>query len=173
MNSIFIILISIYFSFIHCDNLSFQEILFKNIMKIDKKNNVLISPFSIYEILSLVTNGAVNETQKEMLKVLIPYKEIDNKTLDNINSNLINIIEKINNENKLLDEIEKNYNETINEYWEVDKKTFILENANAIFINKTLKILDEFSSICDSYKADTFELESVKQVNDWGERKNT
>ena len=74
MNSIFIFLISIQILLIQSDTLSFQENLFKTILQKDKGKNILISPFSIYQILALTSNGAAEETLEEMLKVLIPFK---------------------------------------------------------------------------------------------------
>ena len=163
MNLFLISLILIDFSFIYCENLSFQENLFKNILKKEKDKNILISPFSIYEILTLTTNGAVNETQKEMLEVLVPYKKIENKTLESLNSNLINIIKNFSNKKEnIFSENIINYDNHSDE-----ENNFIFENSNAIFVNKTLKILDEFSLICDKYKTETFKLESVEQVNNW------
>ena len=73
MNSIFIFLISIQITLIQTDTLSFQENLFKTILQKDKGKNILISPFSIYQILALTSNGAAEETLEEMLKVLVPY----------------------------------------------------------------------------------------------------
>ena len=58
MNLIFIFLISIQISLIQSDTLSFQENLFKTILQKDKGKNILISPFSIYQILALTSNGA-------------------------------------------------------------------------------------------------------------------
>ena len=163
MNLFLISLILIDFSFIYCENLSFQENLFINLLKKEKDKNILISPFSIYEILTLTTNGAVNETQKEMLEVLVPYKKIENKTLESLNSNLINIIKNFSNKKEnIFSENIINYDNHSDE-----ENNFIFENSNAIFVNKTLKILDEFSLICDKYKTETFHLESVEQVNNW------
>ena len=65
MNSILFVLISIHIIFIQCNMLSFQENIFNNILKKKKGQNILISPFSIYQILSLTSNGAIDETQKE------------------------------------------------------------------------------------------------------------
>ena len=73
MGSIFIFLISIQITLIQTDTLSFQENLFKTILQKDKGKNILISPFSIYQILALTSNGAAEETLEEMLKVLVPY----------------------------------------------------------------------------------------------------
>ena len=58
MGSIFIFLISIQITLIQTDTLSFQENLFKTILQKDKGKNILISPFSIYQILALTSNGA-------------------------------------------------------------------------------------------------------------------
>ena len=146
MISIFLVLI--YLLFIKCDNLSFQEILFYKIVQ--KTKNVVVSPFSIYQILSLVSNGAYGETQKEILKVLIPYKNIDNETQNTVNLNMIDNLNKI------------SQNKTKNEY-----KVITLLNANAIFVNKLFPILQTFSLICKKHKSESLNLESVEQVNDW------
>ena len=171
MNSIFIILISIHISLIQSDTLSFQENLFKTILEDEKEKNILISPFSIYQILSLTSNGAAEETLKEMLKVLIPYKEIDNEIQNTLNLNLIDIIDKItpkkenNNENNQLNN-QKFLSKECNCDCEVT-----LENANGIFIKKFIKkgfpILNEFLLMCNNYKVEFSELESVQQVNNW------
>ena len=50
---------------------SFQIKIFKSISEsLSKGDNLIISPLSIYHILSLTTNGAVGETKKEMLATL-------------------------------------------------------------------------------------------------------
>ena len=203
MNSFFIILISIYFSLNQCDTLSFQENLFNNILQNEKDKNILISPFSIYQILALTSNGASEETLKEMLEVLIPYKNIDNEIQNTINSNLIQIIEKItpeeeigkeikedNKEENKLDKKFKNEEENEEENEKENKKEnkeenkeendeenyeiegiIKLENANAIFVKKNFKILNEFSLMCSNYKALSSELKSVQQVNNWIKQK--
>ena len=45
------------------------------------------------------------------------------------------------------------------------------ENANGIFVKKGYSILNEFSLICNNYKAEFSELESVAQVNNWINKK--
>ena len=72
---IFLLLICI--SFINC---SFQISLFNQLIKKNKDINVSISPLSIFQALSLVTNGARGETQDELLKLL------DNKKMEELNS---------------------------------------------------------------------------------------
>ena len=73
-NYIFVLLLLINNSLISC---SFQIALFK---KLNEKNkNLIISPLSIFQALSLVSNGAKDETLKELLTLL------DDKGLDEIN----------------------------------------------------------------------------------------
>ena len=68
---------------------SFQVSLFNKLNSKYKENNLIISPLSIYQAISLVTNGADGETQKELLKLL------DEREMEEIN--LINkeILHKI------------------------------------------------------------------------------
>ena len=68
---------------------SFQLSLFNKLNSKYKENNLIISPLSIYQAISLVTNGADGETQKELLKLL------DEREMEEIN--LINkeILHKI------------------------------------------------------------------------------
>ena len=49
------------------------------------KGKTCISPLSIYQILSLVSNGANKETQNEILQTLTQDKNISSKTQININ----------------------------------------------------------------------------------------
>ena len=46
---------------------SFQVTLFTMLCNDTKQNNVVISPLSIYQGLSFVSNGARGETQKEII----------------------------------------------------------------------------------------------------------
>lgn len=59
---------------------SFQLQIFKEINKSHLGKNIMVSPLSIYHILSLTTNGALNKTLSEMLKAL------NDKDLKNMNS---------------------------------------------------------------------------------------
>ena len=73
-------------SFINC---SFQITLFNQLSKKNKNKNLTISPLSIFQALSLTTNGAKGETQTELLKLL------DNREMEEINlinSNILSII---------------------------------------------------------------------------------
>ena len=80
----FIILIN--YSFINC---SFQISLFNQINSKNKGKNLTISPLSIFQSLSLVTNGANEETKNELLKLL------DNKGMEEINELNLRIIYEI------------------------------------------------------------------------------
>ena len=59
---------------------SFQISLFNKLNTIYKEYNIIISPLSIFQAISLVANGANDKTQKELLKLL------NNKDMDEINS---------------------------------------------------------------------------------------
>ena len=70
-------------------NCSFQTTLFSRMCKEKKGENLIISPLSIFQVLSLTTNGAKRETQSEMLEVL-QAKDIEE--LNKINNDIISII---------------------------------------------------------------------------------
>ena len=72
----FLILLLIYSNSIKC---SFQISLFNQLNKKNKEKNLTISPLSIFQALSLTTNGAKGQTQKELLNLL------DNKSMEEIN----------------------------------------------------------------------------------------
>ena len=63
-------------SFINC---SFQISLFNQLNKRNKGKNLTISPLSLFQAISLVTNGANGDTQTELLKLL------DDKGMEEIN----------------------------------------------------------------------------------------
>ena len=81
-----ILLILINSSFIKC---SFQLSLFNQLNIKNKGINLTISPLSIFQALSLVTNGAKGETQNELLKLL------DNKNMDEINEINLKILSQV------------------------------------------------------------------------------
>ena len=81
-----VLLMIINITFINC---YFQISLFNQLNQKNKGKNLTISPLSIFQALSLVTNGANGETQNELLKLL------DNKGMEEINEINIKIISKI------------------------------------------------------------------------------
>ena len=60
----------LYFILFSSSNCSFQISLFNEINKSKKGQNLIISPLSIFQILSLTANGARDQTQLEMLHIL-------------------------------------------------------------------------------------------------------
>jgi serpin B len=61
---------------------NFQLQIFQEINKINTGKNIMVSPFSIYHIVSLTTNGAANKTLSEMLKALC-HKDKNEMNKDN------------------------------------------------------------------------------------------
>ena len=87
---IFLLLIS--YSVISC---SFQISLFNKINSKYKESNIIISPLSIYQAISLVTNGANGSTQKELLDLL------DEKEMEEINLINTKILSQIKEDSSL------------------------------------------------------------------------
>ena len=80
----------IIFSFlIYSFNCSFQSQIFNQMNKGKKGKNLIISPLSIFQVLSLTANGAKKQTRAQMLKVL-QYDRIEK--LNQMNKQLIEII---------------------------------------------------------------------------------
>jgi serpin B len=68
---------------------NFQIIMLQEINKSNIGKNIMISPLSIYHILSLTANGAENKTLREMLKVLCQRNKIElNKNNELISSSI-------------------------------------------------------------------------------------
>ena len=107
---------------------------------IKTKENILISPLSLYQILSLLSNGANEMTQQEILQTLLIDENISNKTLDELNSNNEKIINDAKNSNKF-------------------------KIANAILTN--IELLNSFINIGKKYDSYITKLEGVQQVNNW------
>ena len=75
------------FSFFIVCHCSFQESIFKELNKNLNGKNLLVSPTSIFQILSLTTNGANGLTQKEMLNAL---QNSDISLLNSVNYKILN-----------------------------------------------------------------------------------
>lgn len=71
---------------------SFQLKIFQAINKSNNGKNLMISPLSIYHILSLTTNGAANQTLEEMLKTLCHQNKND---MNSENKELSSSIQKL------------------------------------------------------------------------------
>ena len=81
-----IILLSFLLSYFNC---TFQENIFTQINNDKSGKNVIISPLSIYQVLSLLSNGAKESTLSEMLSVL------GSTSLDELNDINYKILSKI------------------------------------------------------------------------------
>ena len=81
-----IFLLSLLLNFLNC---SFQSAIFNQIKKGKKGENIIISPLSIFQILSLTTNGAKGNTQSEMLEVL---QNKDVEELNKVNYEILSIL---------------------------------------------------------------------------------
>jgi serine protease inhibitor len=65
---------------------SFQDNLFKEITDENKGENVIFSPLSLYQVISLVLNGGSGKTREEIFKVLFPDKDLNEQLIKDINS---------------------------------------------------------------------------------------
>ena len=95
----------------------------------------------IYQIISLVSNGAIEKTQEEIFKVLIPDGKINKKTQLALNANNQQIIKYYNSKNKRV------------------------RIANAVMTKDPLK--ESFKKICKKYDASIDRLINAEQVNKW------
>ena len=75
--------------FVNFSNCSFQSTIFNRMNKEKIGENLIISPLSIFQALSLAANGAKKETLSEMLDVL-QYESIDD--LNKINLQILSIV---------------------------------------------------------------------------------
>ena len=75
--------------FVNFSNCSFQSTIFNRMNKEKIGENLIISPLSIFQALSLAANGAKKETLSEMLDVL-QYENIDE--LNKINLQILSIV---------------------------------------------------------------------------------
>ena len=139
---------------LECNSLSYQDNLFRKIIEKNEGENVMISPLSLYQFLSLLSNGASGDTQKEILKVLFPDKEMD---INKINENVNEIISTIESEN------EKNSNSICLE----GDCQIHFNDVNGIFTKKGVELTGQFKTICDNYNTSFYELISAEQVNNF------
>ena len=130
----------------------FQLKIFQEINRSNFGKNIMISPMSIYHILSLTANGAANKTLTEMFQALSENKLIDLNQKNNIISKLFTNFKSIELANavftrfKPLDEL----NKMIIEY---KAKLDILKDANQInkwcsdaTHQKITKIIDDITN---------------------------
>ena len=91
MKSVFINILLIFSLLFNSLNCSFQVSIFNELNKSQRRQNLVISPLSIFQILSLTTNGAKGQTQKEMYQAL---QGTDLDKLNYINYEILEIFKK-------------------------------------------------------------------------------
>ena len=107
----------------------------------NENTNICISPLSIYQIVSLVSNGASGKTQNEILKALLPDSIINKKSQFKLNDINNKIVQLYNSKNKYV------------------------KIANAVMTKQKLKSV--FLKMCKKYDAFVEPLTSASQVNKW------
>ena len=127
-------------NFISSQKLTFQATMLNNLI-LKSQENICICPISIYQVVSLVSNGAAGKTYEEIVKSLIPGAEIRKNT---------QLLLNINNQDIL-----RYYN----------AKTNIVKMVNGILTKHPLST--SFLHISKKYNALISLLESVQQVNNW------
>ena len=83
-----LLVVSLLFNSLNC---SFQVSIFNELNKSKRGQNLIISPLSIFQILSLTANGAKGQTQKEMVQTL---QGADLDKLNYINYEILDIFQK-------------------------------------------------------------------------------
>ena len=111
----------------------------------NENENICISPLSIYQIVSLVSNGASGKTQNEILKALLPDSIINKKSQFKLNDINNKIVQLYNSKNKYV------------------------KIANAVMTKQKLKSV--FLKMCKKYDAFVEPLTSASQVNKWCSKK--
>jgi len=134
---------------------SFQISLFNKLNSKYKENNLMISPLSIFQAISLVTNGANEETQKELLKLLdnkemeeinLINKEILNIIKDNSSLEIANaIMSKLVPLNEFTQIVKDNYNSEILPLKNVNQVNKWCEKKTHGKINKIIENLDSMT----------------------------
>ena len=92
--------------------------MFQEISKLNPEKNIIISPLSIYYILSLVSNGAKETTLKEILNVLNTKDQNDLNKISKVITSVISQLPEIEIANGIFTKftVEKNFIKNINEY---------------------------------------------------------
>ena len=127
---------------------SSQLNLFQVLNKNNINNNILLSPISIYNILSLLSNGAKQTTSQELITTLQAPKKTKQK-------NIYKLLSQLNKDNKKISNIFNNFTS--------------LEIANGIF--SKINLLSSFKEYTEKYQATIEKLNSVEQINNWADEK--
>ena len=130
-------------------NNEFTFSLFNNLVEISQGSNLMISPFSLSEVLGMLANGAAGETKEEIIKAL----GFENYSIEEVNT----------------------YYKTLRKgLLEVDNSTQ-LSLANSVWIEENFSIETAFKKTLESeYKASVnvlpFNNSMVEKVNSWCHR---
>ena len=156
---------------IHCIGPLFQDKLFTKILEKNEEKNIMISPFSIYQVLSILANGLVDMTQKEILQVIFSDNEVEdnNYTLTQLNNNFTKILNDLSKENAIEPSTTTIEENSGNQNNDIDKSSnnLIFNNVNGLFIHKSFHILDEFMLACENYNISIKELINASQINEF------
>ena len=150
-------IVGYFFILIQFSSNSFQDNFLKKILEKNEKENIMVSPFSLYQVLSLLSNGAKDDTQKEILKVLYPDKEINDNLVSEINSNMNKILSNIESEN--IEDTSKI------KVCDGDGCKIIFNDVNGAFVKKGFQLTQQFIQKCDNYNTSYFELIDAQQIN--------
>ena len=129
------------------------------IRKINSKNkNTLISPLSLYQFLSLLSNGGSDKIKKELYQVFCTNKADDDVDtfMNKINSNVIEMISIIESEKNS----ENNQNCEKGEDCKIQ-----LNDVHGLFIKEGYELTEKYKQICDNYSSEYFKLDSIEQIN--------
>ena len=152
MKSVFINILLVVFLLFNSLNCSFQVSIFNELNKSKRGQNLIISPLSIFQILSLTANGAKGETQKEMLLAL---QGADLDKLNYVNYEILEIIKKfktVDIANAVMSRFTplKEFTETAEKYCAPLEQLISVQQVNNWCSEKThgkiTKILDELDS---------------------------
>ena len=127
------------FSFFIISNCSFQTSIFNELNKQSNGKNLVLSPISIFQILSLTSNGAKGTTQEEMLETLQNSNDI---SLNSINYNLLKVLKNFTTleiANAVMTKVnpEKKFTEICNNYLALITKLETAEQVNNWCSQKT------------------------------------
>ena len=178
MNFKIVIFTIFFFILIQYSQQSFQDDLLTNILQYNENSNIMISPLGIYQILSILANGADGETQKEILDILYPNEKKENLiVLDEINNNIIEILSNLSkgtnfttiNNNNLKENKNLKLNDITNNltHYNKDNINFLFDNINNIFINNKYKVTNKFSLLCKNYNIYIHKLIDLNQINNF------
>ena len=141
-----IILMLLHFGFIQYSEQNFQLNLLTKILESNESSNTIISPLGIYNLLSILADGSLGQTRKEILKALF-------------------LNEEINLRNNNLKEYKKTKNLKISKN-KLKSSNLLFDNINSLFVNNKTLITNEFSSLCKNNNI-FLNISDLKEINNY------